>query len=313
MYSNGPLHMAEQKPHDQLEHTYSSSVRIRGVPLKNCQRLWRIRRSGERGSGISMLAARHDDDVDDDLHTVKWFQVLFSKTDCFIQTQLNGFKHSWWLNTSIWSTYETLTCTSPSAPKLHQLLRNIPLLYGLWSTSGSDRGNAHFFTATSNTIEGTGGKKKKKNKRLGLTQVQKESYVTFCMCRLTLVWTQAKLPQSNWNADSSWLDLLSLVWTLSHADSSFCPVSRVDWSLASPVANCQLLSPFVSLSDWSSLTTSGHVEIAGPKPFVWFRAKTDKGMVCLADHLHSATYYEYKIFKRSWFKITLILRDCFYC
>ena len=27
-------------------------------------------------------------------------------------------------------------------------------LYGRWSTSGSDRGNAHFFTGTSNTIEG---------------------------------------------------------------------------------------------------------------------------------------------------------------
>ena len=26
-----------------------------------------IRRSGERGSGISVLAARHDDDVDDDI------------------------------------------------------------------------------------------------------------------------------------------------------------------------------------------------------------------------------------------------------
>ena len=25
------------------------------------------------------------------------------------------------------------------------------------------------------------------------------------------------------------------------------------------------------------------------QPFVWFRAKTDKGIVCLADHLHSVT------------------------
>ena len=28
-----------------------------------------IRRSGERGSGISVLAARHDDDEDDDFKT----------------------------------------------------------------------------------------------------------------------------------------------------------------------------------------------------------------------------------------------------
>ena len=45
--------------------TYSSSVRIRHVALKTCQRRWTIGRSGERGSGISVLAARHDDDDDD--------------------------------------------------------------------------------------------------------------------------------------------------------------------------------------------------------------------------------------------------------
>ena len=59
-------HMAGQKQDDQLEHTFSSYVRIRGVALKTCQRRWTIERSGERGSGISMLAARPDDDDDDD-------------------------------------------------------------------------------------------------------------------------------------------------------------------------------------------------------------------------------------------------------
>ena len=48
-------------------------------------------------------------------------------------------------------------------------------------------------------------KKEQTNNMLGLTQVQKESYVTLCMCRLTLVWILAKLLQSYWNADSSWL------------------------------------------------------------------------------------------------------------
>ena len=47
---------------------------------------------------------------------------------------------------------------SPSAPTLHQLLRTLSL-YGRWSTSGSDRGIAHFLTATRNTIEGAGGKR----------------------------------------------------------------------------------------------------------------------------------------------------------
>ena len=34
----GPPHMAEQKQDDQLEHTYSSYVRIRDVTLKTSQR-----------------------------------------------------------------------------------------------------------------------------------------------------------------------------------------------------------------------------------------------------------------------------------
>ena len=50
----------------QLEHTYSSYVRIRDLALKTCQKRWMIGRSGERGSGISVLVARHDDDDDDD-------------------------------------------------------------------------------------------------------------------------------------------------------------------------------------------------------------------------------------------------------
>ena len=42
------------------------------IALKTCRRRWTIGRSGERGSGISVLAARHDDDDDDDsLHTNK--------------------------------------------------------------------------------------------------------------------------------------------------------------------------------------------------------------------------------------------------
>ena len=42
----------------------SSYVRIRDVVLKTCLGRWTIGRSGERGSGISMLPARHDDDDD---------------------------------------------------------------------------------------------------------------------------------------------------------------------------------------------------------------------------------------------------------
>ena len=82
MYSYGPQHMAKQKQDDQFEHTYSSYVRIWDVTLKTCQKRWMIGRSGERGSGISVLAARHDDDevflLDNNNHfcTVIWYQVF---------------------------------------------------------------------------------------------------------------------------------------------------------------------------------------------------------------------------------------------
>ena len=65
MFSYGLPHMAEQKQGNQLEPTYSSSVRIRDVALRTHQKRWTIGRSGERGSGISVLEARQDDDDDD--------------------------------------------------------------------------------------------------------------------------------------------------------------------------------------------------------------------------------------------------------
>ena len=66
MYSYGPPDMAGQKQDDQLEHTFSSYVRIQDVALKTYQRRWVIGRSVKRGSGISVLAAWHDDNDDDD-------------------------------------------------------------------------------------------------------------------------------------------------------------------------------------------------------------------------------------------------------
>ena len=64
MYSCGPLHMDVQEWDDQHELTYSSYVRTRDVTLKTCRRRWMIGRNGERRSGISAQAARHDDDDD---------------------------------------------------------------------------------------------------------------------------------------------------------------------------------------------------------------------------------------------------------
>ena len=74
MYSCGPLHMANQKQNDQLEHSYSSYVMIWDVILKTCRRRWMIGRHGERRSEISVLAARHDDD-DDDIYTYIYIYI----------------------------------------------------------------------------------------------------------------------------------------------------------------------------------------------------------------------------------------------
>ena len=55
MFSYGPPHMAKQKQWDHLEPTYSSSVRIRDVAQRTCQKRWAIGRSGERGSASVLL------------------------------------------------------------------------------------------------------------------------------------------------------------------------------------------------------------------------------------------------------------------
>ena len=56
--------MDEQRQDDQLEPTYSISVLIQDVALRTCRKQWTIEKGGEKGSGISMLMARHDDDDD---------------------------------------------------------------------------------------------------------------------------------------------------------------------------------------------------------------------------------------------------------
>ena len=71
MYSCGPPHMDVQERDDQHEHTYSNYVRTQDVTLKTCRRRWMIGRNGERGSRISALAARHDDEW-------WWIQEFFS-------------------------------------------------------------------------------------------------------------------------------------------------------------------------------------------------------------------------------------------
>ena len=65
-----PTH-GRAKAGDQHEHTFSSYVRIRVAVLKIYLGRWTIGRSGERGSGISVLPARDDDDDDDEINILE--------------------------------------------------------------------------------------------------------------------------------------------------------------------------------------------------------------------------------------------------
>ena len=75
-----PTHGPRKSRDDQHERTFSSYVRIQVVVLKTCLGRWTIGRSGERGSGISVLPARYDDD--DDEHFWKNFLMVHDKTSC---------------------------------------------------------------------------------------------------------------------------------------------------------------------------------------------------------------------------------------
>ena len=81
MFSNGPPHMAEQKQGDQIEPTHCSSVRIRDIALRTCQKRWKIGRSCERGSRISVLVARQDGDDECKKKSRKW--RLFTSSFAF--------------------------------------------------------------------------------------------------------------------------------------------------------------------------------------------------------------------------------------
>ena len=143
MFSYGPPHMAEQKQDDQLKHTYSRYVRIRDVALKTCQRRWTIGRSGERGSGISMPEARHDDDVDYSvLHFLGSRFVIFCCLSIFIfkWNIANHYSYQFWIVFVITFTYikqseysvffffHISSYPTPSAGSVHRQLQDLRLI-----------------------------------------------------------------------------------------------------------------------------------------------------------------------------------------
>ena len=105
---------------------------------------------------------------------------------------------------------------------------------------------------------------------------------TLCMCRLTLAWVTSETSTKQLErrlilTRSSGPHLQPLVSPLR------CPVSTapVRGTTSAPFSN--------QLSSRVPLPLPATPRFQVQKPFVWFRAKTDKGIVCLVGHLYSVT------------------------
>ena len=149
--------------------------------------------------------------------------------------------------------------TIPSRSPEYVIFFETISLYGWWSTSGSDRGIAHFFTATRNTIEGVGEKEQNEQNEQyepGVTSKCKTwSYVNLCIpvsiYRLTLAWISS---ENSTTYEECWLILTrlpSLLWTSSHPTGLSavryrlpCPSSVANWLLRVPLSNSLLAFPY---------------------------------------------------------------------
>ena len=156
-------------------------------------------------------------------------------------------------------------------------------------------GISHFFTAT--RIQPRSGGKRTKNKRTIWAWVdskcKKGHFLTLhslCICILSRACISSKLQHATRNANLSLTVFLTAPGLYLTPTALFCcPLST---ALCVSLRQLTSLGSFSnSLSGFSrtclSSPTSGLVRDLKSKPVVWFRAKTDKGVVCLVDHPHS--------------------------
>ena len=197
----------------------------------------------------------------------------------------------------LWSMAPFVNVT-PSPPSRYLSLLTMSLL-----TPAGDQlvveGVTHISCHHKNTIGGTEkieGQTNKHEQSLGLTK-SRGRYATLCIpdsiYGLTLAWVTSETSTSTSNADISWLTVAGPYPMLPRLSA---PVSGVDcpcpWFHANSLllasllssANCPLLGP------WSTL-----FRVPFPLPdtarfpvqesFVWYRAKTDKGIICFGSLL----------------------------
>ena len=128
--------MAAQKQDDQFERTFSSYVRIQVVVLKTYLGRWTIGRSGERGSGISVVPARYDDD-DDDISLNVWRTILSIPFDNILKWAISVYK---------FIQLVTLNSTSclVSNSSLHRLHLLLIILFSLFEHSNNNVHNCPY-------------------------------------------------------------------------------------------------------------------------------------------------------------------------
>ena len=91
------------------------------------------------------------------------------------------------------------------------------------------------------------------------------------------------------NANSSWLVFPNCCWTLSHATGLSdvpCQLPTAPLRCPSPTPSSGFLCPTLWLAFPCLLLVTSR---SRAQAFVYFHAKTDKGIICLTDHPHSVT------------------------
>ena len=153
------------------------------------------------------------------------------------------------------------------------------------------RGVTHISCHYKNSIEGTGENKTNEQTRtmLGVNAEQKESmqhYISDSIYGLTLAWITSE--NSTKQLECRHLDSIFfagpyLLCYWSHRSGVRCrlPLSVVPRQLLRSFLQPTLFRVPLPLPDTARFQVQ--------KPFVWFYAKTDKGILCLAGHLYSVT------------------------
>ena len=156
------------------------------------------------------------------------------------------------------------------------------------------RGVTHISCHYKNTIEGTGENRTNEQTRticLGVNSRAKrgvmQHYISDSIYGLTLAWITSE--NSTKQLECRHIDSVFFAGPYIMLPRLSARVSTVDRLCPCPVANSPCAPLSNQLSSRVPLPLPDPPRFQVQKPFVWFRAKTDKGIVSLVGHLHSVT------------------------